>query len=1033
MKKGVLILVFLVGLWAAKGQDTVHGYVFTYGTDPAMWLERDSWDTVQTSSLAPSTRFVDLGFNFNIGDRGFRRAALSKYGQLCFSHPAMELSYRSRPLVRDTGLYAAAAPMLLAYGCSAGNVRWSTEGTRGHKVFVLEYEDISAYGSTSCQYQLYEEDGSIVFAYHGDNPPLNSQVGMILDTLRILVVNAMTHECMEGPWETPQEFFAYPGINKYYRFTPITFCRAPADLCPQEVGIDQARMVWKPISAHVEYTLEYGPTGFDAGSGTTVTTYDNNVMLTNLDPGTCYEARLWTTQCDRVGTTDSTPSIEVLHTYFNTYCESHQSNTIDYANLYDPSVVCRVGTFQGPDAVEYVHNRGMGGDWSRHCVIGDTTKLDGDLRCVPSGYCSSVRLGDMNAGGMQESVEYTFTVDTFNFNYLLLHYALVQNNPRHIPEQQPKFIMTVTDMDDNLINTCYEVEFVGNTATSGAGQSGDVGWSTLGLNLRDYQDLQLKVKLSNFDCALREHDSHVYFVLDGKRSAIKALQCGEEMAERLFAPEGFSYRWYREDNPTLTLGTNEWLDISAPGVYKCDLAFLYNSNCMFTLTYKAGSRYPMARFSMMEVGNCGKTIQFLNTSVVTTDAAHTHETGEGCDSYMWVFSDGYSTTAVSPRRTMTPGVHWATLYATLADGGCTDSTTVCFVVPDLTEDTQRVDLCKMEPYAFRDTVINDTGYFCIERGCSRYHLFLRYHPQFYEADTFNLCMGDTLFRHGQVIDEPGDYHFAFLTTAGCDSIYDYQLTLRPYPEVTLEKDRVCDNGLAFVLTATEGDYNYVWNSSPADSSLTAQQGRAEVRLTPQEATNYWVEVSHPDEPHCPVTLWESLPKLEPVKAMLEVEPKNMEFTNLNFRAWDRSVNADGRNWYVNYVMQESHNAMLSATAEPGIKELVVMLEALDGNCADTATDTIFIVSPSIYFPNIFTPTLSTNNTFGPICNDLINYELWIYDRRGILIFHGDENTGPWNGESANGPCRQETYVYTCKYTTPLGETKRMTGNVTLVR
>ena len=78
-------------------------------------------------------------------------------------------------------------------------------------------------------------------------------------------------------------------------------------------------------------------------------------------------------------------------------------------------------------------------------------------------------------------------------------------------------------------------------------------------------------------------------------------------------------------------------------------------------------------------------------------------------------------------------------------------------------------------------------------------------------------------------------------------------------------------------------------------------------------------------------------------------------------------------------------------------------------------------------------SLSKNNTFGPIGSNVTDYELWIFDRRGCLVFHSTDFNEVWDGTSNGIACRQETYAYTCRYTTPTNDKLTMTGTVTLVR
>ncbi|MBQ7063236.1 MAG: gliding motility-associated C-terminal domain-containing protein, partial [Bacteroidales bacterium] len=76
-----------------------------------------------------------------------------------------------------------------------------------------------------------------------------------------------------------------------------------------------------------------------------------------------------------------------------------------------------------------------------------------------------------------------------------------------------------------------------------------------------------------------------------------------------------------------------------------------------------------------------------------------------------------------------------------------------------------------------------------------------------------------------------------------------------------------------------------------------------------------------------------------------------------------------------------------------------------------------------------------NNTFQAFtANDLTDYELYIYDRQGILVFSGFTPEMSWNGTYKGHDCPPGTYVYIAKYRRA-GVDRLMSqkGTVTLLR
>ncbi len=106
-----------------------------------------------------------------------------------------------------------------------------------------------------------------------------------------------------------------------------------------------------------------------------------------------------------------------------------------------------------------------------------------------------------------------------------------------------------------------------------------------------------------------------------------------------------------------------------------------------------------------------------------------------------------------------------------------------------------------------------------------------------------------------------------------------------------------------------------------------------------------------------------------------------------------------------------------------------------GCCSDTVFN-LPVSHFSVWFPNAFTPRLETNNTFhAHTRNTLVDYEIYIYDRRGALVFHSVDPHEGWDGFSKGKPCPQDSYVYIATYRRDNGSSRLLSqkGTVTLLR
>ena len=93
---------------------------------------------------------------------------------------------------------------------------------------------------------------------------------------------------------------------------------------------------------------------------------------------------------------------------------------------------------------------------------------------------------------------------------------------------------------------------------------------------------------------------------------------------------------------------------------------------------------------------------------------------------------------------------------------------------------------------------------------------------------------------------------------------------------------------------------------------------------------------------------------------------------------------------------------------------------------------------SIYVPNAFTPDGDgKNETFFPVCigMDPDQFEMWIYDRWGNMIFFTDDLNKGWDGrvQGHSEIAQIDTYVWKIKATDLTGKQFNQLGKVSLIK
>lgn len=106
-------------------------------------------------------------------------------------------------------------------------------------------------------------------------------------------------------------------------------------------------------------------------------------------------------------------------------------------------------------------------------------------------------------------------------------------------------------------------------------------------------------------------------------------------------------------------------------------------------------------------------------------------------------------------------------------------------------------------------------------------------------------------------------------------------------------------------------------------------------------------------------------------------------------------------------------------------------------CIDTTYWKINVYGEfNIYIPNGFTPNSdNTNDKFIPVTNGTTDFDMYIFERWGLMIYHTKDINSPWNGK-VNGhgtDCQNDVYVYKILVKDLRAKKHEFVGSVTLVK
>ena len=323
-----------------------------------------------------------------------------------------------------------------------------------------------------------------------------------------------------------------------------------------------------------------------------------------------------------------------------------------------------------------------------------------------------------------------------------------------------------------------------------------------------------------------------------------------------------------------------------------------------------------------------------------------------------------------------------------------------------------------EYYAIADTVFKAPGSYRLsyysQNGCDS--LIDIYLSCTKEVDT-TVCEADLpLMWGGRMYSGAGTHRMSYRTQSGNDSIVTYTMYVQERVVPQMEIDQDCDSGSYFIVRV-EGDYHFEWESEFGDESVEEVVADSLYYLHPQQPTRYYLYASHRDG--LPCTVVDSI-DLDPadlvsVNVDFSMTPEVITSETSSLVLLDQSQNIQRREWYVDSLLQMETGAQLTLDIPMDVDTLELCLVGYRTFCFQKVCKYVPIHRHSLYFPNVFTPDGDINNRFTAIGVGITEFEMWVYDRRGALMFHTTDMQQGWDGTSNGIKCRQEAYAYTCRY------------------
>lgn len=278
------------------------------------------------------------------------------------------------------------------------------------------------------------------------------------------------------------------------------------------------------------------------------------------------------------------------------------------------------------------------------------------------------------------------------------------------------------------------------------------------------------------------------------------------------------------------------------------------------------------------------------------------------------------------------------------------------------------------------------------------------------------------------------YYVKVTSPQGCEA-WDSVTVYVVRPAITMEPSdgRICPGETA-TLYGTNADH-FSWVANPEDASLLGQESRDTIVVSPSRTTTYTM-TGHGSDGCSADPLTKTVTVLDYPVPAVSMSPNFVDSENPVVKFSDVSPNSTASLW--DFGNGETSTLRTVEHTFTDLKKDSAEISLRTSNILGCSSDTTFRIPIqlfAVWFPNAFTPNLEHNNVFKLYTsNQLEFFRLFIYDRRGALVYSTTDQNFEWNGTARDRDCPQGAYVYTCTYRRPGTEDVVMRkGTVLLVR
>lgn len=339
------------------------------------------------------------------------------------------------------------------------------------------------------------------------------------------------------------------------------------------------------------------------------------------------------------------------------------------------------------------------------------------------------------------------------------------------------------------------------------------------------------------------------------------------------------------------------------------------------------------------------------------------------------------------------GTYYDTLTSTQ---GCVTYRVIKLAIKEPSSSSYTQAICEGQSYWGHSTEGTHTDILLAANGCdSTRTLNLTVNKKSYFTLLKEICRGESYEGESQA----GTYLDTFLNAKGCDSIRTLVLTLRNAKPIKKLKDTAICKGSDAVFNAGIGHVNYLWSTGELSPSILVKN-EGEYKLSFTDTANCRGRDSAKVKYH------------NDTEIILQDEISNYKGELLLLNPQIKPSDAGGKyRWSPSQIFQcdscRSARFKLDNSA-------VVRLEFTDAQGCKAYKDVVVNIYDSwaVGFPTTFSPNGDgTNDEYFPNVENILSYNIAIYNRWGEKVYASDNLKEKWDGSYKGEAVPLGSYSY----------------------